>query len=502
MLRLSIRDPSGERVFATERTEIVVGSREGADLHLADPAAAPNHCLLRVEGGRVRLIDLGTRGTRANGRNVDQAVLDAGGEFAVGATVVRVVSCEGPAPRLELEEPPPPPPPPPHRSRPPHESDFAREVRETLARAPWYLISLVVHVVLLLLLDLVAYRTELPRQRVHMVATLPREMPGPDVPPDAPPEPEQFEPPDILGKLELEEPSSADVRKDPLDAELLEIDDPGPPERIGLRSGRSAVRIRLPVPKVKGGDAALDKGDLDGEHGRATDEVKRDLGNGLRNAKEGLSDDYIVVVSGAHDKIELVLKGYGWPFTLVSREDLLRRPYPSARILFINCSNKPSPAQAGKLAEIVKRRLQAGCWVVTSDWSVEPYLTAAFPTHVHLGGSGRSQRNTTVIVEPSSDDRLLQGVFDRGRSSEWWLEDSSTMVEVAGKTDVLVTSEDMKSRYGARVVAFKFEYGKGLVLHLVGHFYQKDGNRRGLVAMHRLINNVILERLRADHAGK
>jgi hypothetical protein len=56
----------------------------------------------------------------------------------------------------------------------------------------------------------------------------------------------------------------------------------------------------------------------------------------------------------------------------------------------------------------------------------------------------------------------------------------------------------MRKRYGAHVVAFRFEYGDGVVLHLLGHFYQKDGNRRGLVAMHRLINNVILARVRAD----
>jgi hypothetical protein len=40
MLRIAIKDSSGERVFATERDEVLVGSREGADVRLADPAAA------------------------------------------------------------------------------------------------------------------------------------------------------------------------------------------------------------------------------------------------------------------------------------------------------------------------------------------------------------------------------------------------------------------------------------------------------------------------------
>jgi hypothetical protein len=69
---------------------------------------------------------------------------------------------------------------------------------------------------------------------------------------------------------------------------------------------------------------------------------------------------------------------------------------------------------------------------------------------------------------------------------------------VTDRVHVLVASADMQQNYGSRVVAFRFAYGKGVVVHLLGHFYQKDGNRHGLVAMHRLITNVILERVAAD----
>jgi hypothetical protein len=249
---------------------------------------------------------------------------------------------------------------------------------------------------------------------------------------------------------------------------------------------------------MTGGDETLDKADLDGEQGRATDEVKRGLGDGIQQAVQRLTRDHIVVVRGDFDKIEDVLDKYNWPYTPLSREELLQMTLPKARILFVNCARRPPPAQCAKLAEIVKRLLSRGCWVVTSDWAVDPYISLAFPNHVELGGRDRSQRHTTVCVEPCGTDELLAGVFPRGGESEWWLEDSSTMVKVTDKATTLVASEDMKERYGSSVVAFKFKYGDGLVLHLVGHFYQKDGNRRGLVAMHRLINNVILARVHAD----
>jgi len=99
-----------------------------------------------------------------------------------------------------------------------------------------------------------------------------------------------------------------------------------------------------------------------------------------------------------------------------------------------------------------------------------------------------------VTVHPVSTDALLSGAFNRRTDSNWWIEETSTMFKIKGDAEELVTSEDLERRYGARTVVFRFRYGRGMVLHLLGHFYQKDGNRMGLVGMHTLINNLILAR--------
>lgn len=526
MLRFSIQDSSGEHVFVTERDEVLVGSREDADLRL--PGAEPNHCILRAESGRVRLLSLAPGGTRVGGRNVGEAMFLPGQGFAVGGSTVTVLATAG-ASRLALEDPPAPPaapPRPPARRAPAapvaaavaaaatisaataasphgagaHEGDFAREVRATLARTPWYLISLTAHILLLLLLSLIEYRQPLPERGTHMTSIKRAAQQEPDLPDDAPL--------DLSGiDREIDQPEeinfddpAPEARKAPADPTAPEFDEAMVPRRLGI-SGSRLIKLEKPLPysKVKGGDKALNKSDITGEQGRATEEVKKGLGDGLHKARQRLSPEHIFVVRGAHDKIESILDGYDWPYTLVTRDQLILQGCPKARILFINCSNRPPPALANKLGEMVKRLLQHGCWVVTSDWSVEPYLTEAFPNIVRVLGMERSQRDTTVTVNAVAEDELLDGVFPRGGDSSWWLEDSSTMVAVTDKATLLVGSEDMRSRYGSRVVAFKFPYGNGMVLHLVGHFYQKDGNVHGLVAMHRLINNVILERVRADH---
>jgi len=54
----------------------------------------------------------------------------------------------------------------------------------------------------------------------------------------------------------------------------------------------------------------------------------------------------------------------------------------------------------------------------------------------------------------------------------------------------------MGKRYGSSVVAFRFEYGRGTAVHLVGRFHRYDAERRDALPMRRLINNVLLERVR------
>ena len=43
-----------------------------------------------------------------------------------------------------------------------------------------------------------------------------------------------------------------------------------------------------------------------------------------------------------------------------------------------------------------------------------------------------------------------------------------------------------------------FQYGRGRVLHVMGHYYQEAGNLAGTVSAHRLALNFVLMRLAND----
>ena len=81
----------------------------------------------------------------------------------------------------------------------------------------------------------------------------------------------------------------------------------------------------------------------------------------------------------------------------------------------------------------------------------------------------------------------LVGFLDQEKDAApvWWLEGSSYPIEILDKkVKVLVRSEELKRRYKHDPVIISFEWGKGVVYHMISHFYlqrsetrtQKQGN--------------------------
>ena len=82
----------------------------------------------------------------------------------------------------------------------------------------------------------------------------------------------------------------------------------------------------------------------------------------------------------------------------------------------------------------------------------------------------------------------LAGFLDQEKDAApvWWLEGSSYPIQILNKrkVKVLVRSEELKKRYKHDPVIISFEWGKGVVYHMISHFYlqrsetrtQKQGN--------------------------
>ena len=489
MLRLTITDPSGTRSVECNRQEVVIGRRDGVDVQIADAAASRNHCVLRVAGSRIQLIDLGSaNGVSVGKQKVTEAILRPGQEFRIGNTTVRI---EGSGLMLEGSE----------GQQPAPAAlvvtgaspDFAHELRAMFARTPWYMISLGVHAVAFLILGQIPYSIRVNALPTHIQAVKPNELAEMNT------ELDDYQPElpkadvDILDDSldDLDEAGAPEPPTNPMAQDDLDAD----PNKLGTGESLTSKRgIHLSLePKLKQGGDPVDKSNLTKEHGKAKKAVERGLGGGLKNLR-GRGKE-IVVVRGDFDKMENVLDLYKIKYTIVDRDVFLRRTFPKAAVICANCARKPSNKLVAKrLADKVERFVRRGGWFLSSDWSLEPYLTRGWPEVVRVISPRRRQTDTIIDVEPATNSPLLRAVFAHKQRTRWWLEETSTFFKVTRKANVLVRSQSMFDKYGASTVVFGFKSGSGRALHLMGHFWQEDGNLAGLVAMHSLIINFLRER--------
>ncbi|MEM6820589.1 MAG: FHA domain-containing protein [Verrucomicrobiota bacterium] len=76
-------------VFFLEKVETLVGRMEDCDVILPDASVSSHHCKIVKDTNHIRVIDLGsTNGTRINGDLVNEAILQVGDEYQVGAVMV------------------------------------------------------------------------------------------------------------------------------------------------------------------------------------------------------------------------------------------------------------------------------------------------------------------------------------------------------------------------------------------------------------------------------
>lgn len=91
MIRLKvISGPATGKDFSV-RDSARIGRGAGCDIFIEDPVMSSEHALLRIDGDKIVLQDLGsTNGTYVNGVEVSTVILNDGAEFTVGESVLRI----------------------------------------------------------------------------------------------------------------------------------------------------------------------------------------------------------------------------------------------------------------------------------------------------------------------------------------------------------------------------------------------------------------------------
>ena len=193
---------------------------------------------------------------------------------------------------------------------------------------------------------------------------------------------------------------------------------------------------------------------------------------------EQVSASDIVVVRGEYDRVEDVLRPLGIKHTVVNPIQVAQLELNARQLLIVDCPGDIGP----KGIEKIRKFVNAGGYLYTTDWALKGVVQKAFPGFVAHNGVETSNDVVEVQVGETSNN-LLKHLTLSKENPKWWLESSSYPIKVLAtdKVDVLVTSKEMKSRYGQAAIAVHFRYGDGQVLHIASHFFLQQNQTRTVV---------------------
>ncbi len=271
------------------------------------------------------------------------------------------------------------------------------------------------------------------------------------------------------------------------------------PSAITVGGRRDAPAERPPAPDFEANPAFEGSGAA-GANRAAADLLRRGMGGGRggdRGLLERLDPRGIHICEGCYDRVEEIFGLLGVRHDTLKPEELAAVPLAPDGLLVIDCGVDVLGPEA---AEAVRSFVASGGYLCTTDWGLENVLEPAFPgmlRSLFKGGRGVSTQNETVgfrIVAPMHP--LTRGLRAIAEGGLWWVEDQAHPVEVVDtrRVTVLAESDVFKKRYGSGVLAATFGWGKGKVLHILGHAWQREGNLKGTYAMQRLVLNFLLDR--------
>ncbi len=181
-----------------------------------------------------------------------------------------------------------------------------------------------------------------------------------------------------------------------------------------------------------------------------------------------------------HEEQNENLRKLGLSFVNMTQHEIETADFSNARVVILNC-NGPSPSPKDNLR--LSRFIGNGGCLIETDWAATDWLCVHFPSQFKalecLSGPIIAKVNLNA---PNITPQLTRGI---AREGLWlmepglsWCEYSSVLSDVTpiplaeGTVSVRETCPTGAFKYYEKhiVPAFYFKYGKGMVLHLAGHY--------------------------------
>jgi len=172
----------------------------------------------------------------------------------------------------------------------------------------------------------------------------------------------------------------------------------------------------------------------------------------------------VVEVKGAWDDSGKTLRKFEIPFTHLRAGDLRDYPLERTKVLIINCAGTVPRESLQRIRDFVAH----GGYLLTTDWALDNVVQKAFPGYIAWNRKMNARgMYDAEVTRP--DPVLFQYTV---RNANWRLEEECHLCTVLRPdvVRVLVKSGGLQNEDGSGVLAITFPFGRGQILHLVGHF--------------------------------
>ena len=180
----------------------------------------------------------------------------------------------------------------------------------------------------------------------------------------------------------------------------------------------------------------------------------------------------ILVVKGAWDHVEVVLKHLKIKHTALRAQELKDVGLNPNQIVLVNCEGTMDK----RTRERVRWFVNVGGYLMSTDWALTKAVGQTFPGYLKQSSKANTGNDVVVVEEASPGHPLTGGVFQDVAALKWWLEIQAFPIQVdwPERCEVLVDSRWMRQRYGTSPMAAVFRHGLGKVQHSVSHFYLQE----------------------------
>jgi hypothetical protein len=230
----------------------------------------------------------------------------------------------------------------------------------------------------------------------------------------------------------------------------------------------------------------------------------------------------VLEIKGQWDDSSKTLRALGIRHESFKAKVLCTANLAPVKVMIVNCEGR-IPRDA---VQAIRDWVARGGYLVSTDWTLHNLVEKAFPGYIMWNG-GETDGSIVDARVVEEDPVLLQGL-DNIRVSTWKLDRESQMVRVIKPQAVRVLARsvhlarrDNNTRFPVNgfvepnltgILACEFQFGRGRVLHLVGHYDNNAATFRpnvlpdpapgiGISLRQAMTTNFIMQALKQKHTA-